>query len=186
MKVVAPIRETVSQTLASLLIYMPRRSLLRVHSVLLQMIRQNFAVPADSKTKSDPERLHVWEVRHAGLLGIKYEVAVRNDLFNQPIIKQEDDDSIDSEQNVPRGVVGATILRYVEKFSYNFILLLQQLFCFPLVSLGDREDKVMYDQSQHRVYYRSRVLLLNNFQNRPLLSQKSESELSSALGKVFF
>ena len=163
MKVVAPIRETVSQTLASLLIYMPRRSLLRVHSVLLQMIRQNFAVPADSKTKSDPERLHVWEVRHAGLLGIKYEVAVRNDLFNQPIIKQEDDDSIDSEQNVLRGVVGAAILEYVEKFPYNFILLLQQLFCFPLVSLGDREDDIVYDQSQHRVYYRSLVLLLNNF-----------------------
>ena len=57
-KVVAPVRETVSQTLASLLIHMPRRSLLHVHSVLLQMIRQHFAVPADNKTKNDMERPH--------------------------------------------------------------------------------------------------------------------------------
>jgi TATA-binding protein-associated factor len=108
-KVVAPVRETVSQTLASLLIHMPRRSLRHVHSVLLQMIRQNFAVPADTKTKNDVERSHVWEVRHAGLLGIKYEVAVRNDMFDQPSIKQEDK-SIDGDQNVLRGVVGAAIL----------------------------------------------------------------------------
>ncbi|KAH9038908.1 hypothetical protein EDB85DRAFT_2072591 [Lactarius pseudohatsudake] len=55
--VVAPVRETVSQTLASLLLHMPRRSVLHVHS-----------------------KSHIWEVRHAGLLGIKYEVAVRSDV----------------------------------------------------------------------------------------------------------
>ena len=115
-KVVAPVRETVSQTLASLLIHMPRRSLLHVHSVLLQMIRQNFVVPVDNKTKSDVERSHVWEVRHAGLLGIKYEVAVRNDMFDQPSIKQEDG-STDGEQNVLRGVVGAAILGCVRSLS---------------------------------------------------------------------
>ena len=58
-KVVTPVQETVSQ-----------------------------AVPADGKTKSDPERFHVWEVRHAGLLGIDYEVAMQNNLFDQPGIKQ--------------------------------------------------------------------------------------------------
>ena len=114
-KVVAPVRETVSQTLASLLIHMPRRSLLNVHSVLLQMIRQNFVVPVDHKTKSDIERSHVWEVRHAGLLGIKYEVAVRNDMFDQPSIKEEYD-STDGQQNVLRGVVEAAILGYVGSF----------------------------------------------------------------------
>lgn len=55
---------------------MPRRSILHVHDTLLQMIKQDFYGDA---VKSRP---HVWEVRHAGLLGIKYEVAVRNDLFN--------------------------------------------------------------------------------------------------------
>ncbi|KAF5324890.1 hypothetical protein D9611_004580 [Ephemerocybe angulata] len=62
-QVVAPVRETVSQTLASLLIHMPRRSMLH------------------NGQSPDPEHSHVWEVRHAGLLGIKYEVAVRSDLF---------------------------------------------------------------------------------------------------------
>ncbi|KAF8894499.1 SNF2 chromatin remodeling protein [Infundibulicybe gibba] len=83
-QVVAPVRETVSQTLASLLLHMPRRSLTHVHSILLQMIRQDFVIPANmSKSKVDPDRTHIWEVRHAGLLGIKYEVAVRNDLFEE-------------------------------------------------------------------------------------------------------
>ena len=80
------------------------------------MIRQNFAVPADNKTKNDVERSHVWEVRHAGLLGIKYEVAVRNDMFDRPSIKQEND-STDGEQNVLHGVVGAAILGYVGSLS---------------------------------------------------------------------
>jgi hypothetical protein len=64
-KVVAPILET----LASLLIHsMPRRSLLHVRLVLLQMITVNFVVPVDNKTKSDVERPHVWEFDMRGLL----------------------------------------------------------------------------------------------------------------------
>ncbi|KAJ7168182.1 SNF2 superfamily chromatin remodeling protein [Mycena crocata] len=85
-QVVAPVRETVSQTLASLLIHMPRRS-------VSHMIQQDLPPPlsngnakgrAKAKAKpqgADAEKTHVWEVRHAGLLGIKYEVAVRSDLF---------------------------------------------------------------------------------------------------------
>lgn len=101
-QVVAPVRETVSQTLASLLLHMPRRSVLHVHSILLQMIQQDLppsmtngnAKGAAAKPKrgkggkaaaaADAEKTHVWEVRHAGLLGIKYEVAVRSDLFATP------------------------------------------------------------------------------------------------------
>ncbi len=78
-QVVAPVRETVSQTLASLLLHMPRRSVLHVHSVLLQMIRQDFTLPTGAKGPGK-EKSHIWEVRHAGLLGIKYEVAVRSDV----------------------------------------------------------------------------------------------------------
>ncbi|KAH9063809.1 hypothetical protein EDB83DRAFT_2519959 [Lactarius deliciosus] len=78
-QVVAPVRETVSQTLASLLLHMPRRSVLHVHSVLLQMIRQDFTLPTGAKGPGT-EKSHIWEVRHAGLLGIKYEVAVRSDV----------------------------------------------------------------------------------------------------------
>ena len=74
-QVIAPVRETVSQTLASLLLHMPQRSVLHVHAILLQMIKQDFPMPASAAGRS-----HIWEVRHAGLLGVKYEVAVRNDL----------------------------------------------------------------------------------------------------------
>lgn len=52
----------------------------------------------------------VWEVRHAGLLGIKYEVAVRSDLFTGK------DGSIDydvSGQNTLNGIVDSSVLGYV-------------------------------------------------------------------------
>jgi hypothetical protein len=78
-QVVAPVRETVSQTIASLLLHMPRRSVLHVHSVLLQMIRQDFTLPTGANGPGKGKS-HIWEVRHAGLLGIKYEVAVRSDV----------------------------------------------------------------------------------------------------------
>ena len=111
-QVVAPVRETVSQTLASLLIHMPRRSLLHVHSVLLQMIRQDFNLSTNGKLKTEPiERNHVWEVRHAGLLGIKYEVAVRHDLFDTEVKTEE---SGGATQNVLQDVVDAAILGCVE------------------------------------------------------------------------
>ncbi|KAF8078067.1 SNF2 superfamily chromatin remodeling protein [Lyophyllum atratum] len=110
-QVVAPVRETVSQTLASLLIHMPRRSVTHVHSILLQMIQQDFVIPmSGSKAQSDDEKNHIWEVRHAGLLGIKYEVAVRGDLFDQPSLKQEGGEFDDIGRQVLRGVVDAAIL----------------------------------------------------------------------------
>ena len=67
---------------------MPRRSVLHVHSVLLQMIRQDFTLP---KVANGPgkERSHIWEVRHAGLLGIKYEVAVRSDVVEAETTGQD-------------------------------------------------------------------------------------------------
>ncbi|KAH0584000.1 hypothetical protein H2248_009577 [Termitomyces sp. 'cryptogamus'] len=111
-QVVAPVRETVSQTLASLLIHMPRRSLAQVHSVLLQMIQQNFDIPPNnSRPRKGDDTNHVWEVRHAGLLGLKYEVAVRGDLFEKPAIKQEEDMDVDEAgREVLRGVVDVAIL----------------------------------------------------------------------------
>ncbi|KAH9948095.1 SNF2 chromatin remodeling protein [Amylocystis lapponica] len=112
-QVVAPVRETVSQTLASLIIHMPRRSVLHVHSILLQMIRQDFPIPVKPmKGKGldrNAERGHIWEVRHAGLLGIKYEVAVRSDLVRSSSSKDDPDGSQD-EREVLRGVVDAAVL----------------------------------------------------------------------------
>ncbi|OBZ75174.1 hypothetical protein A0H81_04814 [Grifola frondosa] len=110
-QVIAPVRETVSQTLASLLLYMPRRSVLHVHSVLLQMIRQDFVVaakPAKGDVHDKAEKGHVWEVRHAGLLGIKYEVAVRSDLVSSRLLPGDMD--VDGGKDVLRGVVDAAVL----------------------------------------------------------------------------
>ena len=137
-KVVAPVRETVSQTLGSLLIHMPRRSLLHVHAILLQMIQQDFPIPVPSKKhKVDGGKNHIWEVRHAGLLGIKYEVAVRSDLFDQYVTKQEGE-SLDPGKQVLRGVVDAAILGYVG-FELRSGFQPDQSSIF---SLGDRDDDV--------------------------------------------
>ncbi|KAG8217266.1 hypothetical protein J3R82DRAFT_5359 [Butyriboletus roseoflavus] len=105
-QVVAPVRETVSQTLASLLLHMPLRSVGHVHSILLQMIRQDFTLPSKAKVGKKDDRNHVWEVRHAGLLGIKYEVAVRSDLFDA----QKDEESDDAGRAILTGVVDAAVL----------------------------------------------------------------------------
>ena len=99
--------------MASLLLHMPRRSVLHVHNVLLQMIRQDFPIvekPTNGKmTSKYGERGHVWEVRHAGLLGIKYEVAVRADLVEGESVKVEDADGFASAKEVLRGVVDAAV-----------------------------------------------------------------------------
>ena len=98
---VAPVRETVSQTIASLLLHMPRRSVLHVHSVLLQMIRQDFTLPTGANGPGKGKS-HIWEVRHAGLLGIKYEVAVRSDVVGAA------SEDIETEGNVTvEGAAGA-------------------------------------------------------------------------------
>lgn len=117
-------RETVSQTLASLLLHMPRRSVLRVHNILLEMIRQDFPItvkPTNGHSKGrQTEKGHVWEIRHAGLLGIKYEVAVRSDLVttasvpSEGSVKAEDVDMQDAQNDggreVLRDVVDAAVL----------------------------------------------------------------------------
>ncbi|TFK29824.1 hypothetical protein FA15DRAFT_690571 [Coprinopsis marcescibilis] len=112
-QVIAPVRETVSQTLASLLIHMPRRSLLHVHSILLQMIRQNSLASPLKGVPNDPERSHVWEARHAGLLGIKYEVAVRNDIFD--VVPKREDGDTDTGHAILKDVVDAAILGLGDK-----------------------------------------------------------------------
>ncbi|KZT56424.1 hypothetical protein CALCODRAFT_435762 [Calocera cornea HHB12733] len=84
---VAPVRETASQCLASLLLHMPLRSVHHVHGILLDMVHQRFSsndaneIFSKSSKQGRFER-RIWEVMHAGLLGIKYEVAVRRDLID--------------------------------------------------------------------------------------------------------
>jgi TATA-binding protein-associated factor len=107
---VAPVRETVSQTMASLLLHMPRSSILHVHRVFLDMVFQQ-SIPSISNEllvsngkgskKNGKASTHVWQVRHSGLLGMKYEVAVRNDLVDP---KEE------GGKDILKGVLDASLL----------------------------------------------------------------------------
>ncbi|KAK0183900.1 SNF2 superfamily chromatin remodeling protein [Armillaria mellea] len=122
-----------SQTLASLLIHMPRRSVLHVHSILLQMIQQTFTIPVSVGSSSRlklktaaEQRTHIWEVRHAGLLGIKYEVAVRSDLFSTTPVKQEDSEFDDTGKEILRGVVAAGVTGHLPESLEQVLLVLWQ------------------------------------------------------------
>lgn len=88
-QVVAPVRETASQTLSALLVHMPQSSVLLVMDHLSEMVRQDqVKAELEQQSLADPEsrkgkRNYFWEVKHAGLLGLKYLVAVRRDLFSE-------------------------------------------------------------------------------------------------------
>ena len=66
--------------------------------------------PIATKGNMEKERSHIWEVRHAGLLGVKYEVAVRTDLFETDTVKKEDDDMGELGKKVLKGVFDAAVL----------------------------------------------------------------------------
>ncbi|KAE8149633.1 hypothetical protein BDV25DRAFT_124380 [Aspergillus avenaceus] len=69
--VVAPIRETVGQTLGALLSQLPSRSVISVYKCLYRIIMQ---------TDLGLDR-PIWEVCHGGMIGLRYLVAVRKDLL---------------------------------------------------------------------------------------------------------
>ncbi|KAJ6488548.1 SNF2 superfamily chromatin remodeling protein [Mycena vitilis] len=159
-QVVAPVRETVSQTLAALLLHMPRRSVSHVHAILLQMIQQDVPAPLTNgragKGKEKPkgasaeaDKTHVWEVRHAGLLGIKYEVAVRSDLFASKVnVKTEDAMIVDSEAKEEDGAgkqEEAAVKREDEgdsDFDETGREVLRGVVEAAILGLGDRDDDV--------------------------------------------
>ncbi|KAK9238071.1 hypothetical protein V1525DRAFT_402348 [Lipomyces kononenkoae] len=70
-QVVAPIRESVAQTLGALLHHLPKDTVLNTYNVLYTLIMQN------NLDISFP----IWEACHGGMLGLKYLVAVRKDLL---------------------------------------------------------------------------------------------------------
>ncbi|MDA4131629.1 MAG: DUF3535 domain-containing protein, partial [Thaumarchaeota archaeon] len=68
---VAPIRETVGQTLGSVLFHVPAESVYAIYQILYRMVMQE---------DLDLEG-HVWAVCHGGMVGLRYVVAVRKDLL---------------------------------------------------------------------------------------------------------
>ena len=69
-QVVAPVRETCAQALGALLSHMNEQLVKRAFNILLQL----------------HETGH-WEVRHGGLLGLKYAIAVRHDMVGDLLPK---------------------------------------------------------------------------------------------------
>lgn len=65
-EVVAPVHETCAQTLGTVLHHMTNESVLKVFSILIKLQEQN-----------------EWQVRHGGLLGLKYMLAVRKDMATE-------------------------------------------------------------------------------------------------------
>lgn len=69
--VVAPIRETVGQTLGALLLHLQASAVYSVHRILYRMVMQD-----DLKLERPG-----WAICHGGMIGLRYLVAVRNDLL---------------------------------------------------------------------------------------------------------
>ncbi|RSH82478.1 TATA-binding protein-associated factor mot1 [Apiotrichum porosum] len=81
--VMAPVRETAAQALGVLFRFESVDESAEVHAALVQMVNQPWAKRGkEAEGRPRAERFS-WELRHAGLLGLKYEVAVRDP---QPII----------------------------------------------------------------------------------------------------
>ncbi|KAK3333209.1 hypothetical protein B0T19DRAFT_119642 [Cercophora scortea] len=68
---VAPIRETVGQTLGSVLRHVPPESVHAIYRLLYRMVMQD-----DLQLEH-----HVWAICHGGMVGLRYVVAVRKDLL---------------------------------------------------------------------------------------------------------
>lgn len=108
--VIAPVRETAAQTLGVVLKYISTPGVKEIHHTLMGMVRQPWAKRGKEAENSQKADKFAWEVRHAGLLGLKYEVAVRGDLLST---KMEEDVKPDVEMghfNLLDDVVDAAIL----------------------------------------------------------------------------
>jgi TATA-binding protein-associated factor len=70
---VAPIRESIGQTLGAVLRHVPKESVYAIYRILFRMVMQ---------TDLQLDR-HVWAICHGGMIGLRYVVAVRKDLLLQ-------------------------------------------------------------------------------------------------------
>ncbi|WFD20347.1 TATA-binding protein-associated factor mot1 [Malassezia caprae] len=142
--VVAPVRETASQTLAQLLPHMSSELVRSTHHVLLEMVRQD-QVRAAGLVGQPGQRTYVWEVRHAGLLGIKYEVAMRVDVLGveddmladvldvAQLGLRDDDDDV-------RAVAAATLLPITRNLVAHQLARMPALLDQLWACVGDRRD----------------------------------------------
>ncbi|KAF2837780.1 putative TBP associated factor [Patellaria atrata CBS 101060] len=69
---IAPVRETAAQTLGAVLQHLPIPSVKAVYRVLIRLVKQEGG-----------EHKRVWEASYGGMTGLRYLVAVRNDVVSQ-------------------------------------------------------------------------------------------------------
>lgn len=128
-QVIAPVRETAAQALAVLLPHMLPSSAVEVQRVLVDMVHQIGTVRSDA----DADKMkYIWQVRHSGLLGLKYFVAVQGQLVrgtgassSSSAVKSEPTDGEDVKPSLETG--GAVLRAVVDA---------------ALVGLRDQDDDV--------------------------------------------
>ncbi|XP_076831393.1 TATA-binding protein-associated factor 172 isoform X2 [Brachyhypopomus gauderio] len=98
-EVVAPVRETCAQTLGVALRHMTDSGVTMTVDVLLKLLTED-----------------QWEVRHGGLLGIKYALAVRQDLISEllPRVLPAITDGLQDLDDDVRAVAAASLIPVVE------------------------------------------------------------------------
>ncbi|KAJ1979886.1 TATA-binding protein-associated factor mot1 [Dimargaris verticillata] len=128
-QVVTPVRETCSQTLGTVSQFLAPAGVLQVMEALLQLVHQPWTQPQPSPlhqqwamttpaypSRGTPPAHPIWDVRYAGLLGLKYLVAVRQDMAEQMLSQtvgavhiglQDDDDDV-------RAVSASTLIPLVD------------------------------------------------------------------------
>ena len=133
--VVAPIRETVGQTLATLLVHLSPSVVRAVYHVLHRMVLQSEPVVSG----------RIWEVCHGGMIGLKYLVVVRKDLLMQEyklldgVVEAVMKGLADSDDDV-RAVSAATLTPIAEDFVKLCPNLLPTLVSIVWECLSDLRD----------------------------------------------
>ncbi|BGP14619.1 TATA-binding protein-associated factor mot1 [Rhodosporidiobolus nylandii] len=130
-QVIAPVRETAAQALAVLLPHMPASSAAEVQRVLVDMVHQRGAV----RGEPTPGQLkYIWQVRHSGLLGLKYFVAVQGHLLRGEgeAVKREPDVKMEDAEDV----------KPFAPHTENGGVMLKSVVDAALVGLRDRDDDV--------------------------------------------
>ncbi|KAH8122759.1 hypothetical protein LI328DRAFT_142433 [Trichoderma asperelloides] len=108
---VAPIRETIGQTLGAVLKHVPSESVYDIYRILYRMVMHE-----DLKLDSP-----IWAVCHGGMIGLRYVVAVRKDLLLQDgdmidgVIKAVMKGLGDNDDDV-RSVSAATLIPMAQEF----------------------------------------------------------------------
>ncbi|MCJ1475034.1 TATA-binding protein-associated factor mot1 [Lambiella insularis] len=130
--VVAPIRETVGQTLGALLLHLPSSAIDLLYKVLHRMVLQ-----------SDLELTgRIWEVCHGGMLGFKYLGVVRKDVLMthlDGIVEAVMKGLSDYDDDV-RAVSAATLIPIAEDLVYMRPRLLPSLINLVWDCLSDLRD----------------------------------------------